>query len=144
MIIIIIRARYNFLSVFCWLEEMTWGIQGLYSLVCVDTGCCQDDLLRAVADRNGCRGRVNAYVHQFCVDTECRLDDLLRAMADRDRCRGRVNANIHQFCVDTGCSLEDLPRAMADRVQWRERVKGFVLSAWLDDDDDHHHHQSEV
>ena len=43
---------------------------------------------------------------------------------------------VYQNGVDPGGRQEDLPKAMDYRDGWQERVKGFMLSACLDDDDD--------
>ena len=72
--------------------------------LCEDTGCCPEDLPRAMNDREEWRERV------------------------RDI---RATSAIWWWwwwCEDMGCSPEDLPEAMNDREKWRERVRDIRAS----------------
>ena len=95
--------------------------------LCEDTGCCPEDLPRAMNDREEWRERVRDIRATSTIWWWWWWQRLLlwtpaqrRAMAGRP-----ARTCIQQLCTDAGFSLEDLPKAMDDREGCRERVRNI-------------------
>ena len=85
--------------------------------LCEDTGCCPEDLPRAMNDREEWRERVRDIRAASTIWWWWWTPTYVRGKAGRP-----ARTYIQQLCEDTECSPEDLPEAMNDREKWRERV----------------------
>ena len=91
--------------------------------LCEDTGCCPEDLPRAMNDREEWRERVRDIRAASTIWWWWWTPTYGRENAGRP-----AQTYIQQLWEDTGCSPEDLPEAMNDREKWRERVKDIRAS----------------